>query len=235
MTEEGFPQQKVYDLNQYGVDKELQTSTTVTYRDTGSDNTSNNIVSRLSNIQRSLISGKNKTNKFGNYAYRNAEDILLHTKQLLIDDETVSINDDLLFIEGTYFIKSTAIFKTIDGEIARSAYAAIPFGKKGVDASQCTGMAASYAKKYALQNLLICSSEPDADSMDSQEDINVSRQNDTVNNIDMSINNLKTLAKNNNCDRERFEKLLQQFEIKDDSCLTKANYKLITQKLLNVD
>ena len=235
MTQEGFPEQKVYDLNQYGMDKELQTSTTVTYKDEGSDERSRNIVSRLSDIQRSLIAGKNKTNKFGNYAYRNAEDILLHTKQLLNADETISINDDLLFIEGTYFIKSTAIFKTIDGEISRSAYAAIPFGKKGVDASQCTGMAASYAKKYALQNLLICSSEPDADSMDTREHVNAVQQNDDVNNIDMSINNLKTLAKNNNCKKETFERLLQAFEIKDDSCLTMANYKSITQKLLNVN
>ena len=66
---------------------------------------------------------------------------------------------------GTY-ISATAKFIDIDSDnvISVSASAREPLAKKGMDESQITGTASSYARKYALNGLFCIDDTKDADT-----------------------------------------------------------------------
>lgn len=122
----------------------------------------------INEIQKALKAPKGQFNKFGGYAYRSCEDIveavkpILHERglHLVITDEVVSIGD-------RYYVKATAAIK--DGEKVlelSNAYAREALAKKGMDESQITGAASSYARKYALNGLLAIDDNADADTQD---------------------------------------------------------------------
>ena len=127
---------------------------------------------KLLKIQSSISVPKNQHNKFGNYDYRSCEDILSALKPLLKEVKcTVTVNDELLMIGDRYYIKATATL--IDCEsgksISNESYAREEESKKGMDSSQITGTASSYARKYALNGLLLLDDVKDADSNESQQ------------------------------------------------------------------
>jgi hypothetical protein len=66
------------------------------------------------------------------------------------------LSDEAVELNGATYIKATAaLINAEDGEkIEATAYAREMETKKGMDASQCTGSASTYARKYALQGLL---------------------------------------------------------------------------------
>jgi len=137
---------------------------------------SSNINRELSEIQQKLKVAKNQFNNFGKYKYRSCEDILEAMKPLL-GNNTITLTDDIVVVgegqssdNGTtttygqrFYIKSTATFRTVEGEISVSAFAREPATKKGMDTSQITGTASSYARKYALNGLLLIDDTKDAD------------------------------------------------------------------------
>jgi len=125
----------------------------------------------LSKIQQSLNCQKAQRNDFGKYSYRSCEDILQAVKPLL-GTNTITINDEIVSVEGRVYVKATATFTVgaenmIDGprEISVSAYAREPLSRKGMDESQITGAASSYARKYALSGLLLIDDNKDADTL----------------------------------------------------------------------
>ncbi len=127
---------------------------------------------KLLKIQSSISVPKNQHNKFGNYDYRSCEDILSALKPLLKEVKcTVTVNDELVMIGDRYYIKATATL--IDCEsgksISNESYAREEESKKGMDSSQITGTASSYARKYALNGLLLLDDVKDADSNESQQ------------------------------------------------------------------
>ena len=120
-----------------------------------------NIYEKLSNIQNELKCNKNQFNKFGGYKYRSCEDILEAVKPLCQKNRTtLVISDTLENIGERYYIKATAILYDIEDKsneigaeqssISNTAYAREEENKKGMDGSQITGTASSYARKYAL-------------------------------------------------------------------------------------
>lgn len=127
-----------------------------------------NITNKLLLIQSELKAPKNQRNNFGNYNYRSAEDILEAVKPLAKKHKVVfKINDELKEIAGRPYIESTA--KMIDCtdptmQIESTAQAIIDFGAKGMQDPQRTGAASSYAKKYAIGNLLLIDDTKDADA-----------------------------------------------------------------------
>lgn len=129
-----------------------------------------NIDEILSSIQISLKVPKDKENKFGNYAYRNAEGILQAFKEELskeIYPKNIRIitDFDIMLIGSRTFIQCTAILKVGGEKESAKAFAELDLTKKGMDQAQLTGAATSYAKKYALCNLLsIDDSKDDPDS-----------------------------------------------------------------------
>lgn len=116
------------------------------------------IDSVLADVQSRMRVAKDKTNKFGKYAYRNAEDILNAAKPILAEHGAyITINDDLKYEEGRFYIVATATLHACGGTRKASAMAREPEDKKGCDVPQVTGMASSYARKYALGGLLAIS------------------------------------------------------------------------------
>ena len=121
---------------------------------------------RLIEIQQKLKAPKNQRNSFGNYNYRNAEDILEAVKPLLKEQELALIlNDEIINVENRFYVKATVtIFDTEGKPIAQSsALAREEENKKGMDGSQVTGASSSYARKYALNGLFAIDDTTDSD------------------------------------------------------------------------
>jgi hypothetical protein len=139
------------------------------------------IYKKLADIQRNLRAAKNQKNSFGNYSYRSAEDILEAVKPLL-GDLALTITDELIFsgmledeIIGAgdkamkvqtqrVYIKATASISDGGVSIQTTAVAREASIKKGMDASQVSGSASSYARKYALNGLFSIDDNKDADT-----------------------------------------------------------------------
>lgn len=116
-----------------------------------------NIIEKLFEIQQKAVSPKDQNNDFGGFKYRNVEGILKNIKPVLQEMKMYcKLSDEAVEVNGSTYIKATAsLIDTESGEIISStAYAREMESKKGMDASQCTGSASTYARKYALSGLL---------------------------------------------------------------------------------
>lgn len=127
----------------------------------------------LVELQSRLKAGKTKFNAFGKYSYRSCEDILEAVKPLLKElGMALTISDDIVEVGGRVYVKATATLSNDEGYVSQStAFAREPEMKKGMDESQITGCASSYARKYALNGLLAIDDTRDADTMDNAETI----------------------------------------------------------------
>lgn len=122
-------------------------------------------MNELALVQSQLNAPKNQLNKFGGYKYRSAEDILEAVKPLLKQvNAIITITDDIIPIGDRIYVKATATFVANDKTISTTAFAREEETKKGMDASQITGSASSYARKYALNGLLLIDDNKDADA-----------------------------------------------------------------------
>lgn len=118
-------------------------------------------------IQQQLKAPKNQRNNFGNYNYRSCEDILEAVKPLL-GDSTLIISDEVVNIGERYYVKATATLTTKSGTYTATAFARESEDRKGMDSSQITGSASSYARKYALNGLFLIDDTKDADTNEAQ-------------------------------------------------------------------
>lgn len=125
------------------------------------------IMKKLQSIQMELKAPKGQYNSFGKYYYRNCEDILEAVKPLCQKYSAVlMISDEIVVIGDRYYVKATATITNLedDGDfIGASAYAREADSKSGMDVSQITGSASSYARKYALNGLFCIDDVKDAD------------------------------------------------------------------------
>lgn len=122
------------------------------------------LANTLHDIQQKLNVPKNQTNNFGNYKYRSCEDILEAVKPFLPEGVSIVLDDDLVQVGERYYIKAQAKLLIKTHSLVSTAWAREPESKKGMDASQITGCASSYARKYALNGLLGICDVKDADS-----------------------------------------------------------------------
>jgi len=119
----------------------------------------------LKAIQQELKAPKNQFNSFGRYSYRSCEDILEAVKPLLKKyDSAIVISDEMVSIGSFNYIKATVKFYHEDFVMENSAYARESVDKKGMDDSQITGTASSYARKYALNGMFLIDDTKDADT-----------------------------------------------------------------------
>lgn len=119
----------------------------------------------LMKIQQELKAPKGQYNSFGKYAYRSAEDILEAVKPLLAKYKAeLVMTDDIVEVGGRIYVKATALMKAGQEQATVTAFAREPDDKKGMDASQITGTASSYARKYALNGLFLIDDTKDADT-----------------------------------------------------------------------
>lgn len=120
---------------------------------------------KLVAVQAALKAPKGQFNKFGGYKYRSCEDILEAVKPLLLEQGLqLTITDEPVEVGGRIYIKATATVTDGSETAAVSGYAREAETKKGMDESQITGTASSYARKYALNGLFLIDDTKDADA-----------------------------------------------------------------------
>ena len=130
------------------------------------ENKNSEVEKLLSEIQLKLKAPKGQWNGFGKYKYRSCEDILEAVKPLL-KGAILTISDEMVEVGGKVYVKATTILKVIDGgQVRTTAYARESETRKGMDDSQITGATSSYARKYALNGLLLIDDNKDADTQD---------------------------------------------------------------------
>jgi len=127
-----------------------------------------NINEALIHVQSNLECPKSQFNAFGKYSYRSCEDILTAVKPLLSEvGAYIIISDDVVCIESKpydrIYVKATAMFHFEGETITVHGFARESLDKKGMDDSQITGATSSYARKYALNGLLLIDDTKDAD------------------------------------------------------------------------
>lgn len=125
------------------------------------------IYEKLSAIQSELKVPKGQHNSFGNYDYRSCEDILEKAKPICKANKTVLIiEDDIQLVGESVFVAGIATLQDLESndKIQVKAFARHADEKKGMDDSQMTGTASSYARKYALNGLFNLDDTKDADT-----------------------------------------------------------------------
>lgn len=157
-----------------------------------------NIYEKLMNIQQELKAPKGQYNSFGKYKYRSCEDILESVKPLLEKYKvTIILTDKLEQIGERYYIRAKAIL--IDTEsnnsIENTAYAREEETKKGMDGSQITSTSSSYARKYALNGLLLIDDTKDADTDEFAKENNKGKTKEESKEKKITPGQLKVLSK----------------------------------------
>lgn len=120
---------------------------------------------KIVSVQSSLKAPKTQENKFGGYKYRSCEDILEAAKPLLAGAGlALFLTDEVRQAGDRFYVVATATLTDGEDEASCRAWAREESQKKGCDASQVTGSASSYARKYALNGLLCTDDSRDADA-----------------------------------------------------------------------
>lgn len=124
-----------------------------------------NIIQKLIKVQSELKAPKGQHNDFGSYYYRSAEDILEAVKPLLSEQGLLmTITDIIEQIGERYYIQAKVILTDGEDTVEVTGYARESLNKKGMDDSQITGTASSYARKYAMNGLFLIDDTKDSDS-----------------------------------------------------------------------
>lgn len=200
-----------------------------------------NIWEKLSNIQREVKVTKSQFNKFGNYSYRSAEDILETAKPVCFKHGAVLVlSDDVVAVGDRYYVKATATLKDTetDDAISVSAFAREDENQKGMTSSQLTGATSSYARKYCLNGLFNLDDNKDPDTNEfTEQKKNVAKEEgqkkieaqgladpkitkEEYDNLMTMINNIPAEAPF----EERCKALAKKFGIKDFHYLKKSQY-----------
>lgn len=126
-----------------------------------------NVWQKMNRVQVELKAPKNQWNKFGKYYYRSCEDILEGLRPLKEKYEVdVFLSDSVEKVGDRYYIVSEAEFVDCEtgDSIKKYGRAREEEIKKGMDSSQITGSASSYARKYALNGLFAIDDTKDSDA-----------------------------------------------------------------------
>lgn len=203
-----------------------------------------NILKKLFDIQQELKVPKNQRNTFGNYNFRNCEDIMEASKPICAKHNCLlTCSDGLIQVGERYYVKAIATIYDLDSEesVSASAYAREEETKKGMDASQITGASSSYARKYALNGLLQLDDNKDADTNEYKKQQDKGNQKQVTKKVDKPIemidaNQIKIIHtlftkieksesqifKNFTNDKAK-ENVYNQYKVKSSKELTKEN------------
>lgn len=213
-----------------------------------------NIYEKLSNIQNELKCNKNQYNKFGGYKYRSCEDILEAVKPICKKYNTVLVLSDEIIVLGEginqyttikddgnetetntttrgqrFYIKATATLYDTENnneQVWNMAYAREEESKKGMDGSQITGTASSYARKYALNGLFNIDDTKDADTDE------FTKQTQGNEKIDSKFETaLRKRITDNNIANEKVIEVLKKYGYSKLNEIELVNYKKICDEL----
>lgn len=200
-----------------------------------------NIYEKLLNIQVELKAPKGQYNSFGKYKYRSCEDILESVKPICKKYNcTLVLSDTLENIGERYYIKATALLIDTESEddleahsISNTAYAREELEKKGMDGSQITGTASSYARKYALNGLFNIDDTKDADT-DEYKTITESSKNEFQVTINSTIEkSIREEIKKAEISNERVIEVLKKYGANKLSEIKTNDFVEFRKELLN--
>lgn len=181
-----------------------------------------NIRQKLACIQTEIKAPKNQHNSFGNYDYRSAEDIqkALKPYEEKYDVATI-ISDSIEEIGGRVYVKARVTMYDIKtGEsISTTAYAREAETKKGMDDAQVTGATSSYARKYALNGLLLLDDTRDVDTDEYQAQKKEAEKKAAVATSKPKTEKKATVATSGNADQAANERR-QKYQDLIDYCKT---------------
>jgi hypothetical protein len=128
-----------------------------------------NLNQKLSLIQKEFKANKSKFNSFGKYNFRSAEDILEALKpfnekyevSFVITERMIPITNVVIPMMES---KATIYDNNGVNEICATSIVGVDLNQKGMQVPQQFGSASSYAKKYALGNLLLIDDTQDVDA-----------------------------------------------------------------------
>jgi hypothetical protein len=193
------------------------------------------IQEKLMRIQTEIKAPKNLLNKFGGYRYRNAEGICEAVKPYLQKEKcALVLKDEIIAVGDRIYVKAIATLLDCetDETFEATAYARESLAKKGMDDSQITGTASSYARKYALNGLLLLDDTKDEDSEEcktykeekakAEED---AKKTEEIGN--MKISEVKQNILRQKCAEESvdLEKLLKIYEITEVAKITEKIFR----------
>jgi len=183
-------------------------------------------------VQSKLKAPKSQFNKFGNYAYRNCEDILEALKPLLNEVKAIiNISDDVVLVGERYYIKATVKFICAEsGEVIEaSAMAREEENKKGMDSSQLTGSTSSYARKYALNGLFAIDDTKDSDTTNTHNKDTSKALNNNEVISEAQVKRLFVLAKGK--DTDKVKGIVDKYGFKSSKDITKDKYNSICEEI----
>lgn len=172
------------------------------------------LTKKLIEVQKKLKAPKNQYNSFGKYKYRSAEDILEAVKPLNAEQGLLlTLTDEPILIGDRHYIKATA--RITDGKESHevTAYARESVSKKGMDDSQITGTASSYARKYALNGLYLIDDTKDADTDEYANQNNQQTNKATDKQLDLVTNLIRKKSDDNKVRNEIFVKMIQELKL----------------------
>ncbi len=120
---------------------------------------------KLSRIQIEFKANKSRFNSFGKYNFRSAEDILEGLKPFNEKyGVSFTITESLISQDPPILLSTAKIIDNNGLELEATAIVGVDLNQKGMQVPQQFGSASSYAKKYALGNLLLIDDTQDADA-----------------------------------------------------------------------
>lgn len=179
------------------------------------------LLEKLQKIQFEMKAPKNLYNSFGKYKYRNAESILEAFKPFGEKYKVILVmSDDIINVGDRYYIKAVATLydNESNATIGNSAFAREDFDKKGMDSSQITGTASSYARKYALNGLFLLDDTKDADTDEFHKETEKKAESEKL--TDEQYDAICDLF-----DEKSLSAMLGYFKVKEVSDLTKDQAK----------
>ncbi|MEI5991404.1 hypothetical protein A5881_002939 [Enterococcus termitis] len=144
-------------------------------------------------VQSQLKAPKGQYNNFGKYNYRSLEDISEALKPLLANEGLrLTLSDEPVEIASRIYIKATAHLTDGVSKLEVTGFAREAETKKGMDESQITGTASSYARKYALNGMFLIDDTKDADTNEHDEQQKQSNPSKNSNSNGKANNNQPT-------------------------------------------
>ena len=151
------------------------------------------IYQKLIEVQEELKAPKGQYNSFGKYYFRSTEDIVEALKPLLIKRGLLLLMyDEIELIGSRIYVVSTADLTDGAANIKVSARARESETKKGMDDSQITGTASSYARKYALNGMFLIDDSKDADTPEYSGQMNIQQQSKQPKQLGITLDAVKT-------------------------------------------
>lgn len=122
-------------------------------------------------LQTEISVSKEKYNKFGGFSYRSCVDIFEAIKPYLKEyNATIEVSDRVEQCGDQIYVISKVTLVDKHGKAWSSeGLARETMVKPKMGSEQLTGCASSYARKYALQGLLLLDDSVDPDSVDNSE------------------------------------------------------------------